>query len=66
MSDNDNKNSFKDTAKSVGAAFLGVQSEANRKRDFTQGKFSHFIIAGVIGVVLFIGGLLLIVSVVLP
>ena len=66
MSDKDNKNSFKDTAKSVGAAFLGVQSEANRKRDFTQGKFSHFIIAGVIGVVLFIGGLLLIVSVVLP
>jgi hypothetical protein len=66
MSDKNNMNSFKDTAKSVGAAFLGVQSEANRKRDFTQGKFSHFIIAGVIGVVLFIGVLLLVVSAVLP
>jgi len=61
-----NENSFIDTAKSVGAAFLGVQSEANRKRDFTQGKFSHFVIAGIIGVVLFIGALLLIVSFVLP
>lgn len=61
-----NKSSFKDTAKSVGAAFIGVQSEANRKRDFTQGKFSHFVIAGVIGVVLFVGVLLLVVSVVLP
>ncbi|XPF92813.1 DUF2970 domain-containing protein [Colwellia sp. RE-S-Sl-9] len=63
---NISENSFKDTAKSVGAAFLGVQSESNRKRDFTQGKFSHFIIAGVIGVALFIGALLLVVSFVLP
>jgi len=66
MSDKKNENSFKDTAKSVGSAFLGVQSEANRERDFTQGKFSHFIIAGVIGVILFIAALLVIVSVVLP
>jgi hypothetical protein len=66
MNNKNNENSFKDTAKSVGAAFLGVQSEANRKRDFTQGKFSHFIITGVIGVVLFIGILLLVVSAVLP
>ncbi|WP_076419426.1 DUF2970 domain-containing protein [Colwellia sp. UCD-KL20] len=63
---NIDENSFKDTAKSVGAAFLGVQSESNRKRDFTQGKFSHFVIAGVIGVALFIGALLLIVSFILP
>lgn len=66
MSDKKNENSFTDTAKSVGSAFLGVQSEANRERDFTQGKFSHFIIAGVIGVILFIAALLMIVSVVLP
>jgi hypothetical protein len=60
------ENSFKDTAKSVGAAFIGVQSEANRKRDFTKGKFSHFIIAGVIGVMLFIGALILVVTIVAP
>ena len=57
---------FKDTAKSVGAAFIGVQSDSNRERDFTQGKLSHFIIAGVIGVVIFIGVLIAIVSLVLP
>lgn len=66
MKNNNNENSFKDTAKSVGAAFIGVQSEANRKRDFTQGKFSHFVIAGIIGVAIFIGVLLFIVSLVLP
>lgn len=63
--DND-KNSFKDTAKSVGAAFIGVQSEANRKRDFTKGKLSHFVIAGIIGVALFIGVLVLVVMLVMP
>lgn len=31
---------------SVFAAFLGVQSEANRKRDFEQGRFSVFVVAG--------------------
>jgi len=63
---NKKENSFTDTAKSVGSAFLGVQSEANRERDFNQGKFSHFVIAGIIGVVLFIAALLLVVSFVLP
>jgi hypothetical protein len=57
---------FKDTLKSVGAAFFGVQSDKNRERDFTQGKFSHFIIAGLIAVVLFIATLVTIVSFVLP
>jgi len=58
--------SFKETLKSVAAAFFGVQSDKNRQRDFTQGKFSHFIIAGLIAVVLFIGSLIAIVSLVLP
>lgn len=57
---------FKETLKSVAAAFFGVQSDKNRARDFTQGKFSHFIIAGLIAVVLFIGSLITIVSLVLP
>ncbi|MGB1262849.1 MAG: DUF2970 domain-containing protein [Cognaticolwellia sp.] len=57
---------FKDTFKSVGAAFFGVQSDKNRERDFNQGKLSHFIIAGVIAVVLFIAALIAIVSLVIP
>lgn len=35
-----------DVLRSVGAAFFGVQSEANRQRDFTHGKLSHYVIAG--------------------
>ena len=58
--------SLKETFKSVAAAFFGVQSDKNRQRDFTQGKLSHFIIAGLIAVVLFIGSLIAIVSLVLP
>jgi hypothetical protein len=57
---------FKETFKSVGAAFFGVQSDKNRERDFTQGKLSHFIIAGVIAVAIFIASLIAIVSLVLP
>ena len=57
---------FKETLKSVAAAFFGVQSDKNRQRDFTQGKFSHFVIAGVIAVVLFIASLIAIVSLVIP
>lgn len=57
---------FKETFKSVGAAFFGVQSDKNRERDFTQGKFSYFIIAGIIAVVLFIAVLVTIVSLVMP
>ncbi len=57
---------FKETFKSVGAAFFGVQSDKNRQRDFTQGKLSHFIIAGLIAVVVFVTALIAIVSLVLP
>jgi hypothetical protein len=57
---------FKETFKSVGAAFFGVQSDKNRERDFTQGKFSYFIIAGLIAVILFITVLITIVSLVMP
>jgi hypothetical protein len=30
------------------SAFIGVQSNANRERDFTHGKVSHFIAIGVL------------------
>ena len=39
---------------SVAASFFGVQSSKNRRRDFTHGKASHFIIVGAIATVLFI------------
>ncbi|SEL38502.1 Protein of unknown function [Colwellia chukchiensis] len=58
--------SFKDTLKSVAAAFFGVQSDKNRQRDFSQGKISHFIFAGIIAVAIFIGALLTIVALVAP
>jgi len=54
------------TLKSVGAAFLGVQSDKNRKRDLEEGKLGHFIIVGVIVVLLFITCLIAIVSLVIP
>ncbi|SET17908.1 DUF2970 domain-containing protein [Thalassotalea agarivorans] len=57
---------FKQTLKSVAAAFFGVQSDKNRERDFTQGKFSHFVVAGVIAVVVFICTLVVIVQAVMP
>ncbi len=40
---------------SVCAAFFGVQSEANRERDFASGKFWHFIVAGIIFVLFLVG-----------
>jgi len=40
--------------KSVGAAFFGVQSEANRRRDFTQGKLVHYVVAGALATVAFV------------
>ena len=51
--------------KSVGAAMIGVQSDSNRERDFEQGKASHFIVAGVVFVILFLLTLATIVSSVL-
>ena len=61
-----NKTSHLNTIKSVAAAFFGVQSDKNRQQDFSEGKLSHFIIAGVLGVIVFIGVLIAVVSFVLP
>jgi uncharacterized BrkB/YihY/UPF0761 family membrane protein len=54
------------TIKSVASAFFGVQSNKNRERDFSQGKLSHFIIVGVIGVFIFIAVLIAIVALIIP
>ena len=40
--------------KSVVAAAFGVQSQANRERDFAKGRPVHFIIAGVLATLVFI------------
>lgn len=39
---------------SLFAGWFGVQSKANRDRDFEHGKFSYFIIGGITFAVLFV------------
>lgn len=50
---------------SVFAAGLGVQSSKNRERDFKQGNFKVFVIAGIVFTLLFIGAVFTIVQLVL-
>ena len=50
---------------SLFAGWFGVQSEANRQRDFEHGKFSHFIIGGIIFAILFVLFVVMIVQIVL-
>ena len=51
--------------KSVLSAAMGIQSEANRRKEFEQGSLSSYVIAGVVFTVLVVGGLILLVSVIL-
>jgi hypothetical protein len=51
--------------KSVLAAFIGVQSEANRKKDFEHGSLSTYIIAGLIFTFLFVVAIIFLVSIIL-
>ena len=53
MAKNDKPNAIQ-VVLSVLASFFGVQSAANRERDFKYGKPSHFIIAGLLLTVAFI------------
>ena len=48
--------------KSVLAAFVGVQSEENRKKDFEHGSLSTYIIGGIIFTVLFVVAIIFLVS----
>ena len=48
--------------KSVLAAFIGVQSEANRKEAFEQGSLSTYVIAGLIFTGLFVLAIIFLVS----
>jgi hypothetical protein len=59
------KPTLKQIIQSVLAAFIGVQSDANRKRDFDHGSLSSYLIVGAIATVLFILMLVAIVSFIL-
>jgi hypothetical protein len=48
--------------KSVLAAFIGVQSEKNRKQDFEHGSLSTYVIAGIIFTALFVVAIIVLVS----
>ncbi len=54
-----------DVLRSVAAAFIGVQSERNRERDFSQGKPIHFILVGLVATALFVLTLWLLVRLIL-
>jgi len=51
-----------DVVKSVLSAFVGVQSDDNRERDFNKGNASDYIIVGIIFIVIFIITLMMVVS----
>lgn len=57
--------SFGQLLMSVVAAFFGVQSNANRERDFKSGKLSHFILLGLIFGIVFILIIIAVVSLVM-
>ena len=50
---------------SILASAFGVQSQKNQERDFAKGRPVHFIIAGVIGTLLFILLLILVIKLIL-
>jgi hypothetical protein len=50
---------------SLFAGWFGVQTEANRQRDFEHGKFSHFIIGGIIFAIMLVVFVIIIVQIVL-
>lgn len=56
---------LKQVIQSVLAAAIGVQSNANRERDFEQGSLTSYLVVGAIATVLFIVILLTIVSLIL-
>lgn len=51
--------------KSVLAAAIGVQSDANRKQDFSHGSLGIYVVVGLIAVVIFILALTTLVSFIL-
>ncbi|MFT4938053.1 MAG: diacylglycerol kinase [Paraglaciecola sp.] len=60
------KQSLLNVVKSVAASVLGVQSSANRERDFQQNSVVPYVVVGVIFVVILILALMSVVSLILP
>ncbi len=54
QTDTERELSFGELVRSTLSAFLGVQSNANRERDFKHGKMSHFIWMGLLFGLLFV------------
>lgn len=54
QSSDHNQVSLVQVAKSVFAAFFGVQSSRNQERDFVHGKPVHYVIIGVFATLVFI------------
>lgn len=46
--------SWIEVAKSVGAAFFGVQTEAKRRRDFAYGRLRDYVLVGVVATIAFV------------
>ncbi|MDX1497059.1 MAG: DUF2970 domain-containing protein [Salinisphaeraceae bacterium] len=63
--DSENGVTLWQTVKSVAASFFGVQSSANRERDFSKGKPQYFIIVGLLMTLVFVGGVILAVQLVM-
>ena len=59
------KPKLKQVIQSVLAAAIGVQSKANRERDFEQGSMSSYLVVGAIATVLFVLSLVAIVAFIL-
>lgn len=59
-SDSRHKTSWLGIILSTLAAFVGVQSEKNRQRDFQQKSIIPFMLVGIVLAALFIGGLILV------
>ncbi|MET4694582.1 DUF2970 domain-containing protein [Endozoicomonas lisbonensis] len=56
---------FRAILQSALASAFGVQSKKNRDRDFQKGRPADFIIAGIVGTLLFITALVVVVNLVL-
>jgi hypothetical protein len=54
MGDEQKGTGFVALIQSVLAAGFGVQSRGNRERDFKHGKAIHFIVAGLVGIGMFL------------
>ena len=66
LSEEEKKHSTADLLKSTLSAAIGVQSNANREKDFKHGNIKTFVFAGIVFTVIFIGTVITIVNMVLP